>query len=69
MIIETFPVGLLQCNCTIIGSEQTREAVIIDPGDDVPRILSRLAHHKLTPKYVIATHGHIDHVGGFKEIK
>ena len=69
MIIETFPVGLLQCNCTIIGSEQTRDAIIIDPGDDVPRILSRLAHHKLTPKYIVATHGHIDHVGGFKEIK
>jgi glyoxylase-like metal-dependent hydrolase (beta-lactamase superfamily II) len=69
MIIETFPVGLLQCNCTIIGSEQTREAVIIDPGDDVPRIVSRLAHHKLTARYIIATHGHIDHVGGFKGLK
>jgi glyoxylase-like metal-dependent hydrolase (beta-lactamase superfamily II) len=69
MIIETFPVGLLQCNCTIIGSDQTREAVIIDPGDDVPRIISRLAHHKLTARYIIATHGHIDHVGGFKELK
>jgi glyoxylase-like metal-dependent hydrolase (beta-lactamase superfamily II) len=69
MIIETFPVGLLQCNCTIIGSEQTREAVIIDPGDDVPRIVSRLAHHKLTARYIIATHGHIDHVGGFKDLK
>jgi glyoxylase-like metal-dependent hydrolase (beta-lactamase superfamily II) len=69
MIIETFPVGLLQCNCTIIGSDQTREAVIIDPGDDVPRIVSRLAHHKLTARYIIATHGHIDHVGGFKELK
>ena len=69
MIIETFPVGLLQCNCTMLGSEQTREAVIIDPGDDVPRIVSRLAHHKLTARYIIATHGHIDHVGGFKELK
>src|SRR4029079_11737815 len=69
MIIETFPVGLLQCNCTIIGSEQTRKAVIIDPGDDVPRIVSRLDHHKLTARYIIATHGHIDHVGGFKELK
>lgn len=69
MIVETFPVGKLQCNCTILGSEQTREAIIIDPGDEVPLLLTRLAHHKLTPKYVIATHGHIDHVGGFKEIK
>jgi glyoxylase-like metal-dependent hydrolase (beta-lactamase superfamily II) len=69
MIVETFPVGMLQCNCTILGSEQTREAIIIDPGDDIPYILSRLAHHGLSPKYAIATHGHIDHVGGFHELK
>ena len=69
MIVETFPVGMLECNCTILGSEQTREAIIIDPGDDVPAIIARLERHKLTAKYIIATHGHIDHVGGFKEIK
>jgi len=69
MIVETFPVGLLQCNCTILGSEQTREAIIIDPGDDVPAIVDRLKKHRLTAKYIIATHGHIDHVGGFKAIK
>ncbi len=69
MIIETFPVGRLQCNCTILGSEQTKEAIVIDPGDEIPLVLSRLNHHGLTPKYAIATHGHIDHVGGFKDIK
>ena len=69
MIVETFPVGILQCNCTILGSEQTREAIVIDPGDDIPFVLSRLKSHGLTPKYVIATHGHIDHVGGFSELK
>lgn len=69
MIIETFPVGLLQCNCTILGSEQTGEAVVIDPGDDIPEVLARLKRLRLTPKYIIATHGHIDHVGGFKEMK
>lgn len=69
MIVETFPVGLLQCNCTILGSEQTNEAIIIDPGDDIPFVLSRLKHHGLTPKIVIATHGHIDHVGGFSDFK
>ena len=42
MIVETFPVGMLECNCTILGSEQTREAIIIDPGDDVPAIIARL---------------------------
>ena len=69
MIVETFPVGKLQCNCTILGSEQTKEAVVIDPGDDIPFILSRLEHHGLTAKYAIATHGHIDHVAGFHHLK
>ena len=69
MILETFPVGKLQCNCTILGSEQTREAIVVDPGDEVPLVLERLARHRLTVKHIIATHGHIDHVGGLKELK
>jgi glyoxylase-like metal-dependent hydrolase (beta-lactamase superfamily II) len=69
MIVETFPVGLLQCNCTILGSAQTREAIVIDPGDDIATVLARLQKHGLTAKYIIATHGHIDHVGGFRELK
>jgi glyoxylase-like metal-dependent hydrolase (beta-lactamase superfamily II) len=69
MIIETFPVGLLQCNCTLLGAEQSREAIIIDPGDEVEKILARLANHHLTLKAIIATHAHIDHVGGFSELR
>lgn len=69
MIIETFPVGLLQCNCTILGSAQTREAIVIDPGDEVQKVLARLKAHGLEAKYIIATHAHIDHVGGFSELK
>ena len=41
MIIETFPVGLLQCNCTILGDEATGEAIVIDPGDDADKIFKR----------------------------
>lgn len=63
MIIETFPVGLLQCNCTILGDEQTGEAIVIDPGDDSEEILRRLAGHNLTLKRMVCTHTHIDHVG------
>jgi len=63
MIIETFPVGWLQCNCTILGDEETREAIIIDPGDDADEILERLAKHRLTAKQIVCTHAHIDHVG------
>ena len=69
MIHETFPVGRLQCNCSIIGDETTREAMVIDPGDNIPEILARLARHDLTLKQIVVTHGHIDHVGGALKLK
>ena len=64
MILETFPVGALRCNCTILGDEATREAIVVDPGDNVPQILTRLAAQELALKQIIVTHAHIDHVGG-----
>ncbi len=69
MILETFPVGPLRCNCTILGDEATGEAMVIDPGDNVAQILARLARHKLTLKQIVVTHGHIDHVGGAVQLK
>ena len=69
MIRETFPVGLLQCNCTILGDDSTREALVIDPGDEIQRILLRLAHHGLTVKQILITHAHIDHIAGAQELK
>jgi hydroxyacylglutathione hydrolase len=69
MILETFPVGLLQCNCTLLGDEATGEAMVIDPGDNVSYILERLATNKLTLKQIVVTHGHIDHVGGALRLK
>jgi glyoxylase-like metal-dependent hydrolase (beta-lactamase superfamily II) len=69
MIIETFTVGMLQCNCTILGDEQTREAIVIDPGDDPDVILSRLQKHQLTLKQIVCTHTHIDHVGAIHELQ
>ncbi|MGH9564070.1 MAG: MBL fold metallo-hydrolase [Terracidiphilus sp.] len=69
MILETFPVGLLACNCTILGDEERREAMVIDPGDDVARIHKRLAAHGLTLKQIVVTHAHIDHVGGALKLK
>jgi glyoxylase-like metal-dependent hydrolase (beta-lactamase superfamily II) len=64
MILETFPVGPLHCNCTILGDELTHEAVVVDPGDNIPEILSRLHKHGLTLRQIVITHAHIDHVGG-----
>jgi len=64
MILETFPVGPLRCNCTILGDEVTQEAVVVDPGDNIPEILSRLHKHGLTLRQIVITHAHIDHVGG-----
>jgi hydroxyacylglutathione hydrolase len=64
MVFESFPVGPLRCNCTILGDEVTREAIVADPGDNIPEILSRLQKHGLTLRQIVITHAHIDHVGG-----
>ena len=69
MIIETFPVGPLQCNCTILGDEQTGEAIVIDPGDEISRIQRRLTDLGLKLKQILVTHAHIDHVGGALKLK
>ena len=69
MIFESFPVGRLQCNCSIVGDEATREAMVIDPGDNIPDILARLKKHGLTLKQIVVTHGHIHHVGGALMLK
>jgi glyoxylase-like metal-dependent hydrolase (beta-lactamase superfamily II) len=69
MILETFPVGPLQCNCTILGDETRGEAMVVDPGDNIPQILAFLARHKLSLKQIIVTHGHIDHIGGAARLK
>lgn len=69
MLHEIFPVGLLSCNCSIIGDEKTREALVIDPGDEIERILAILEEHRLKLKQIIVTHAHIDHVGGAMKLK
>ncbi len=69
MIHEVFPVGMLACNCSILGDESTGEAVVIDPGDDIGQVQQILAKHHLRAKYIVATHAHIDHVGGIEKLK
>jgi hydroxyacylglutathione hydrolase len=69
MILETFPVGPLQCNCTILADEETREAIVVDPCDEISRIHRRLTSLGLTLKQILITHAHIDHVGGALKLK
>ena len=64
LIHEIIPVGLLQCNCSILGDPVTREAIVVDPGDEVERILEILRVNKLNVRAIVSTHTHIDHVGG-----
>ena len=63
MILEALVVGPLQVNCFIVGCESSKEALVIDPGEEGERILSHLAVHGLQLKMIINTHGHFDHVG------
>lgn len=69
IIHEILPVGLLQCNCSVVGDPQTREAIVLDPGDEVERILEIIARHKLSVRAILNTHAHIDHVGGLKKMQ
>src|ERR1700684_2771817 len=64
LIHEIIPVGTLQCNCSILGDSETREAIVVDPGDEVDAILEILRRHDLKVRAIVSTHTHIDHVGG-----
>ena len=64
LIHEIIPVGMLQCNCSILGDPASREAIVVDPGDDVAQILEILGRHELKVRAIVSTHTHIDHVGG-----
>ncbi len=69
MIHKGLIVGLLEVNCYVLGDEETKEAVVIDPGGDEDEIMEVLKHHDLKLKYVIDTHGHFDHVDANQPLK
>jgi hydroxyacylglutathione hydrolase len=69
MIIKKLTVGPIMANCFIVGCKETREAVVIDPGDEADRILLSLAESKLKVTHIINTHGHFDHVGANRRMK
>jgi len=69
MIQQALMVGLLEVNCYILGDEETKEAVVIDPGGDEDEILEALNFHGLQLKTIIDTHGHFDHVDANQPLK
>jgi glyoxylase-like metal-dependent hydrolase (beta-lactamase superfamily II) len=69
LIIETLAVGPFATNCYIVGSGLSQQGMIIDPGDDAGQILSKVSRLKLDIKFIVLTHGHIDHTGALKEVK
>jgi hydroxyacylglutathione hydrolase len=69
LLRETFPVGPLRCNCTLLANLETLDAIVVDPGDEIADILARLARHHLTVRQIIVTHAHIDHIGGAAQLK
>jgi hydroxyacylglutathione hydrolase len=69
VIVETFPVGMLACNCTVLGDPASGEAIVIDGGDDVSAIAERLSAHGLRPRYLVHTHAHIDHIGALGPLR
>jgi len=68
LIHEILPVGMLQCNCHIVGDPETGEAIVIDPGEDDSRILDVIKRHNLRVTAMVITHTHIDHVGGLRRV-
>lgn len=69
MRIETLVVGQLQTNCYLVFDKETREAVVIDPGDDAEFVIQKIKDLDLKPQFILATHGHFDHILGVLELK
>jgi glyoxylase-like metal-dependent hydrolase (beta-lactamase superfamily II) len=69
LLVETFPAGPLQCNCSVVACADTKQAVVVDPGGNVDRITEIVAHYDLTVCSIIHTHAHVDHIYGTRDVK
>jgi hydroxyacylglutathione hydrolase len=69
LLLETFAVGSFQCNCSVLGCPDTKEAIVVDPGGEHLRILEIVRHYDLTVKWIIHTHAHLDHIYETRDVK
>jgi glyoxylase-like metal-dependent hydrolase (beta-lactamase superfamily II) len=69
MLLETFPVGSFQCNCSVLACADTKEAIVVDPGGEHQRILEIVRHYDLTVKWIVHTHAHLDHIYETRDVK
>lgn len=69
ILLETFPVGDFQCNCSVLACEETKEAIVVDPGGDPDEIMQVIRHYDLKVKMAIHTHAHLDHIAATRDIK
>jgi hydroxyacylglutathione hydrolase len=69
MIHEILPVGMLGCNCSVLGDDAAHEAIVVDPGDEISKIVDILTRHALKVTMIVITHAHIDHIGGAHKLR
>lgn len=69
MILQTFAVGPLACNCTIVADETSGEAIVVDGGDGVDDVVTRLSQLRLRAKLLVHTHAHIDHIADLGRLR
>jgi glyoxylase-like metal-dependent hydrolase (beta-lactamase superfamily II) len=69
LLLETFPVGDFQCNCSVLGCPDTKQAMVVDPGGEHEHILEILTHYDLTVKWIVHTHAHLDHIYETRDVK
>jgi hydroxyacylglutathione hydrolase len=69
MILKGLVTGMFQENCFVAGCERSREALVVDPGDDLEHILATLESHQLTTKLIVCTHTHVDHIGAVQPLR
>jgi glyoxylase-like metal-dependent hydrolase (beta-lactamase superfamily II) len=69
LLVETFPVGDFQCNCSVIADADTKDAIVVDPGGGTERIAEIIAHYDLTVRVILHTHAHLDHIYATREVK